>query len=207
VAASNNTETNSGGRTRMRGEARRRQLVELALHAFGAQGYRGTTLAGIAAEAGISEPGVIHHFANKERLLRRVLDEYHADSVAQITRLLPDRSLAYALVELAREHEADPASVRMFMAIAAESVDPEHPAHEWFVDRYRRTRAAFTEVIAEEQRAGRIKASADPGVLARQLTAVFDGLQLQYLLDPEDADIVTPLAAFLEPWGVDRDVA
>jgi hypothetical protein len=40
--------------------------------------------------------------------------------------------------------------------------------------------------------------SADPDPLACLIIAIFDGLQVQFLPDPEDADIVTPLKMFIE---------
>jgi hypothetical protein len=82
--------------------------------------------------------------------------------------------------------------------LSAESVDPMHPAHDWFRERYDRTRAGFAEALAADQERGVIAPGHDPHVLARTLIALLDGLELQFLLSRGELDIVTPLAAYLD---------
>lgn len=64
---------------RMRAEARRRQLLETAATVFAERGYRGATTAELARAAGITQPILYQHFANKEdlfvTLIREVGDE------------------------------------------------------------------------------------------------------------------------------------
>jgi hypothetical protein len=84
------------------------------------------------------------------------------------------------------------------LVIAAESTDPEHPAHDWFVARYERVRVIFERQFAADQGARLLRDDADPAHLSRQAIALLDGLELQFLLDPEQ-DIVTPLRAWLKP--------
>jgi hypothetical protein len=88
--------------------------------------------------------------------------------------------------------------VRLFTIIAGESVDDDHPAHDWMVERYRTLRERFTTRIEREQREGRIDATLDPHRLATQLIATWDGLQVQWLLDPEDVDISAVFEDFLD---------
>ena len=182
--------------TNVRGRASRARLLNAALRQFGARGFRGTTLADLAADAGVSEPAVLYHFGSKEHLLEQVL---HDDDMAQRERIDRDRadaSLAAAVTELAARHEAAPAFIRLYTVVAAESIDPEHPAHAYFVERYRRSRGDFADWIANEQREGRLSESIDPDILARLLVAILDGLELQYLLEPGAGDIARPLAEF-----------
>lgn len=188
----------NGNATTARGRARREQLLEAALAAFAAQGYRGASLASIADQVGISLPGLLHHFPTKEDLLVRVL-EYHEDrNLERIDATFADSSLAESLLDLARHHEADPEFIRLFVVLAAESVDPAHPAHEWFVERYRRTRARLRARVADEQRLGRVTGAIDPDTITRLLMAALDGLELQHLLEPAEAGIADPLSALLD---------
>jgi len=53
----------------------RRRVLDAAAALFVAQGYAGTTLRQIAAEAGIKAGSVYHHFDSKEALFVAVLDE------------------------------------------------------------------------------------------------------------------------------------
>jgi AcrR family transcriptional regulator len=189
---------NNGSATTTRGRARREQLLEAALTAFAAQGYRGASLASIAVDVGISQPGLLHHFPSKEDLLVRVLEHHEDRNLERIEAVIADASLADGLLDLARHHEANPEFIRLFVVIAAESVDPHHPAHDWFVERYRRIRASLRARVAEEQRLGRMTSAIDPDTITELLMAVLDGLELQHLLDPGEVGIARPLAALLD---------
>jgi AcrR family transcriptional regulator len=189
---------NDGSATTTQGRARREQLLQAALTAFAARGYRGASLASIAADVRISQPGLLHHFPSKEHLLVRVL-AYHEDrNVERIQAAIASASLADGLLDLARHHEANPEFIRLFVVIAAESVDPEHPAHGWFVERYRRIRASLRAQVAEEQRRGRMTSAIDPDTITQLLMAVLDGLELQHLLDTDEVQIAAPLSALLD---------
>jgi AcrR family transcriptional regulator len=189
---------NDGSATTTQGRARREQLLQAALSAFAARGYRGASLASIASDVKISQPGLLHHFPSKKHLLVRVL-EYHDDRNAErIKAVIANTSLANGLLDLARHHEANPEFIRLFVVIAAESVDPEHPAHDWFVERYRRIRASLRAQVAEEQRRGRMTKAIDPDTITQLLLAVLDGLELQHLLDTDEVQIAAPLSALLE---------
>jgi hypothetical protein len=56
-------------------------------------------------------------------------------------------------------------------------------------ERYRTLRDRFETRIAREQAEGHIHAGIDPRTLAPQLIAMFDGLQVQWLPDPEAVDV------------------
>src|SRR5262245_18253437 len=53
-------------RSRMHGEDRRQQLIDVAIQVFGRNGFSGTKTKDIAAAAGVSEAILFHHFASKE---------------------------------------------------------------------------------------------------------------------------------------------
>ncbi len=185
--------------TSRKGEARRKQVIDLALRLFAAHGYRGVSLATIAHEAGISEPGLIHHFPTKASLLLAVLDHYEAGNRELMAAAIERADTAYgaAWLALAAAHEADPTFIRFFTVLAAESVAPDHPAHGWFVERYERVRSGIAGVFAADQAHGLVKPELDPDLCARQLVAMFDGIQLQYLLAGGALDLVTPLRELL----------
>lgn len=185
--------------TNRRGRARRLKLIEPALQAFAAHGFRGVSLATIAESAGISEPGLIHHFPTKADLLLAVLEHYEAATLELVADAAERSggSLEEAMLAVAAHHEQDPTFIRLFTVLAAESVQPEHPAHDWFVARYERVREGLARSIADEQAAGRFARELDPALAARQLIAMFDGIQLQYLLAGGALDLVSPLRALL----------
>lgn len=60
--------------TRMAGDERRHQLLQVAMRLFSEKGFSGTTTKEIANAAGVSEAMVFKHFANKDELYSAILD-------------------------------------------------------------------------------------------------------------------------------------
>ena len=184
------------GSTTARGRTRREQILEASLEAFADHGFRGTSMASIAASVELTEPGLLHHFPSKAKLLEAILEHQERKTVALLEAASRDRSFPDGILELARRHEADPRFIRLFTTLTAESLHPQHPAHGWFVERYRRVRTRAAERIRQEQDAGRLDPALDAGLLADMLIAVFDGLQLQHLREPDVVRIVPGLTQF-----------
>jgi len=181
------------------GLARREAILRAASEAFATHGYRGASLAMIAQRVGMSAPGLLHHFATKEHLLIELLalrQDRDAARVREVASVSGGRILD-ALLELGARNADSPGLVRLFTMLAAESIDDDHPGHDWFVERYRQSRAFVAERLIEEQRVGLIRDDVDPQKIAAQILAVFDGLQLQWLLDPDEVDMVTALDDYL----------
>lgn len=171
------------GTRQTRGQARREQILAVAMRAFAEQGFRGASLAAIAAEAEISEPGLLHHFASKRELLFGVLQGTEAEFKAWANdRIAGGSGYTELLLDVARHHEADPSFIRFFTVLSAESLESCHPAHEWFQVRYGRVRELFADWVADDQRRGLLRSDVDPMVAARMIIAALDGLQLQHLL-------------------------
>jgi len=55
-------------------EVRRRRIIDAAIDCLGRDGWHGTTLASIAAEAGISRGLISYHFAGRDDLFEAVLE-------------------------------------------------------------------------------------------------------------------------------------
>lgn len=53
---------------------RRAQILDAALNRFGRDGYRRTSLARVAEDAGITDAGLLHHFRDKQQLLLAVVE-------------------------------------------------------------------------------------------------------------------------------------
>jgi AcrR family transcriptional regulator len=170
---------------RNRGAESRDTILAAASRLFARHGYRGTSLASIAEAAGLSQPGLLHHFPSKKALLLAVLAGRDSEDGRLSSPKLHGESIGIidGLSTLVAHNESSPDQVRMFSMLLGEAIAPDHPAHEYFVDRYTRIRARFVRHLSAAQAQGKLDATADVGALANVLIAVLDGLQFQWLLD------------------------
>jgi len=75
--------------------------------------------------------------------------------------------------------------VQLYSQLSVDAADPQHPAHKFFIERGQNLRGLFATALAERRDAGEIDAAIAPENLARILQAVSDGLQLQWMLEPD----------------------
>jgi AcrR family transcriptional regulator len=172
------------------GRTTRDQLVLAATEAFAERGYRGASLDAIAAAVGVSRQGLLHHFPSKITLLLAILQHREqADGIA-LSEFAERHggSMRTVLRELLRRNAEQREIGWLFTVLVAESVEPGHPAHEYFVERYRQVRAMFAAWISDEQASGRVTSSLPAETLAVALVALLDGVQLQGHLEPGSVD-------------------
>ena len=90
--------------SRLEGDARRAQIVEIARRLFAAAGYRPTTTRQLARAAGVSDALMYRHFTSKDDVLRAVVDQGLAGFAAmgEAAAAGRDRPLAERLTILGR---------------------------------------------------------------------------------------------------------
>ncbi|WP_425834335.1 TetR/AcrR family transcriptional regulator [Streptomyces fractus] len=175
-----------------RGQGRRAEILRAALEVIAERGYRGASLAAVAERVGLTQQGLLHHFPTKEALLVAVLEERDQwDSV-------PSSQWRLDLLGTLVEYNAmRPGIVQTFSALLGESVTEGHPAREFFTRRYVGVRESMAEVLRAEY-GERLPGGLTPERAAPLLVAVLDGLQYQWLLDPEAVDMPGAVRDFLE---------
>lgn len=182
-----------------KGRAKRVEILNQAMAMFGEVGYRGASLRVIATRCGISHPGLLHHFPTKQSLLLAVLE--HRDEVdGQWLSLGGPRGVdrLRRLVGLAALNAERRGIVELFSVLAAEATSTGHPAHTYFVERYR-TSVLTTAVSYREARdEGALRAGIAPDEAAQQLIALMDGLQIQWLLSGCATDMAGVLRAHVQ---------
>ncbi len=162
----------------------RGRVLAAAWVLFAETGYRAATMKEIAARAGISERGLVHHFASKEEVLAGVLAGYDS----HVGGLLPKGSGMPALRQLVDVIASDMSSnhvVELYAILSAEAADPSHPGHEYYARRYVTFRQYAAQQFATFLSAQPLGSAgvADPEEFAVAFTALMDGLQTQWLYD------------------------
>lgn len=171
--------------------ARRREILDAAVEIFGSRGYTGGTLQEIADQVGMTHAGILHHFGSKHALLVEVLRHRDETDVADLDgQHIPDgMPLFRHLVRTALLNAHRAGIVQAYVVLSAESVTAGHPGRDFFEKRYRTLRAevahAFAVVCAERG----ITAPDTVDVASAGILAVMDGLQVQWLLDPDAVEL------------------
>jgi AcrR family transcriptional regulator len=179
-----------------RGRLRRLQIIEAATQLFSSGGYRGTGLAGIAAQVGVTQAGLLHHFRTKEKLLEAVVEHRSEQDAPLIAQIMGDGGLGMLdrLPLLAQHNEERPGLAQLFTVLVAENLLPDDPANAVFVARYRNLRAAIVAALEAGQLRHEIRTDIDLAAVTRRIIATLDGLQTQWLLDPDEVSLVDSYA-------------
>ncbi|WP_418956890.1 TetR/AcrR family transcriptional regulator [Streptomyces tritici] len=180
---------------RARSEERRGDIVRAALEVIAERGYRGATLGAVAERVGLSQQGLLHYFPTKDALLVAVLQERDRwDTSGAGDREGWRLDLLDSLVEY---NAMRPGIVQTFSALLGESVTDGHPARAFFTERYAQVRENMARVLRLEY-GERLPGGLTPEQAAPLLTAVMDGLQYQWLLDPASVDMPAAFRDFLK---------
>lgn len=180
---------------RVRSEERRAEIVRAALEVIAERGYRGASLGAVAERVGLTQQGLLHYFPTKDALLVAVLQERDQWDAVPDTRWRVD-----LLASLVEYNAMRPGIIQTFSALLGESVTEGHPARAYFTERYARVRASMAEVLRTEY-GDRLPNGLTPERTAPLLVAVMDGLQYQWLLDPESVDMPGAFRDFLRLLG------
>ncbi|MEU6308257.1 TetR/AcrR family transcriptional regulator [Streptomyces chartreusis] len=184
---------------RVRSEERRAEIVRAALEVIAERGYRGASLGAVAERVGLTQQGLLHYFPTKDALLVAVLQERDQWDAVPNTRWRLD-----LLASLVEYNAMRPGIIQTFSALLGESVTEGHPAREYFTKRYVQVRANMAEMLRAEY-GDRLPNGLTPERTAPLLVAVMDGLQYQWLLDPESVDMPGAFRDFLSLLGERRE--
>jgi AcrR family transcriptional regulator len=180
---------------RARSEERRGEILRAAFEVIAERGYRGASLASVAERVNLTQQGLLHYFPTKDALLVAVLEERDQWDTGG-AGLSADSWRLDLLDSLVEYNAMRPGIVQTFSALLGESVTDGHPAKDFFTHRY----AAVREGMARALRAEfgqRLPGGLTPEQAAPLLVAVLDGLQFQWLHDPESVDMAESFRNFL----------
>lgn len=184
-------------RTRQqRGDRRRQQILDVAVELFASRGYRGTGVAALAEEVGMTAPGMLYYFGTKERLLREVVAERDR---TELDVVAADGEVSLDMLRHLGRHNVESALLtRLYVVLGAENLDAGDPLHDFFVDRYAGGRRFVADILAAERDRGAVAADIDVDQIAAEVLAVLMGLEIQWLTDPDHVDLATSVDAYID---------
>lgn len=177
---------------------RRAAIVEAAFEVFAERGFNSGSFQDVADRAGMSQTSLLHYFPNKSALLLAVLDRRD-----EIVDDIPDasQSLTDSILGRAHANVKIPGVIQLYTVLCGEATTAEHPGRDYFVTRFRNLRTEY----AAELRTLPLREGVDPDRAAATIVALWDGIQLQWLLEPDAVDVELVLADYLHlilPTGV-----
>ncbi|WP_276608497.1 TetR/AcrR family transcriptional regulator [Caulobacter sp. SLTY] len=172
------------GTRQPRGRKRRAEILQGARKLFAQRGFRGTSLAMLAEEIGITDAGLLYHFPTKSALLLAVLEETDRE---QETRMAGDLDTADAhyvasWAEFGKVLEDDPVLTALDVLMSAEHLEAGSEFNEYFKGRYETFRNRLVRSFEAGRDAGVFRSDFDPLMEAALMIATLDGLRLQWLL-------------------------
>lgn len=180
-------------RTRPATRRKRVEILDAAIDIFGDKGYANGTLADIAERVHLTHAGVLHHFGSKQKLLLEMLTYRDRTDVADLVEEhMPDGpELFLHLVRTAMANSRRAGVVQVYTVLSAESVTDDHPARSFFENRYSTLRQevsdAFRLLCAQQG----VAAPETVDAASASILAVMDGLQLQWLLHPDEIELAS----------------
>jgi AcrR family transcriptional regulator len=169
----------------------REQLIKGAIRCLQSKGYAHTTARDIAAASGANLASIGYHFGSKEGLLNEAMIRLFArrnwrvgNSAFAAEDATPLERLRATFVAASQVFEAPrPLFISFVEAIAQAGRSQE--LREQLAAHYRDARRATGEAVRAMLGPAAERLEADPEVMASLLMALFDGLVLQWLLEPD----------------------
>ena len=189
------------GQRQARGLARQDQILDVAFDLFANNGVRQTTIAAVADRVGLSEAGVLHHFTSKEELLLAVLHRADASFPDAEAWMAEPGGGAESLRRMFASGEVlvdRPLLCRLRLVVGNEALAAEGPARDYVKKRLDNIRRAFVMMLREGIRRGEFRDDIDVHKHATEIIAFMEGIQIQWLLDPERIDLVGAYRSFAE---------
>lgn len=197
-------DSNFTRRKRMSPNDRRRQIMQAGAKVIAAKGFWGMSLQDIADELGITESALYHYINTKNDLLRMIIEELYDSSEADEYIYnnaslkdcrggeffyFPRFCLNNVLFNIKR-----PEMVKLFSILNAESLNPEHPAHAYFINRQQKFWLQIVSMNWILPEPYRTDINRFHHLWTLSMSAM-DGLQLRWLAD-SSADLTEEWLAF-----------
>ncbi|TDW77870.1 TetR/AcrR family transcriptional regulator [Kribbella pratensis] len=195
-------------KTSAKGLETRERIVDVAVRFIARNGARGTSLADIAAEAGVSQTGLLYHFRTKEALLNAVMDRHLVFTEEWLWGDGPDPGVK--IVDIIARHMASWPSqhddkvyslLGMNTVVLGENVSPETELHPRLVEGYQTTIERVSATLRSAQQRGEMRGDINPQLKAMEIIAFCYGVEAAWLVDP-----TIPVADAAKQWAAQQTV-
>ncbi len=182
-----------GHRSYPKGVRRRQQILDSVIARLAQRGGDRASLRSVAEAIGVSHTALRHYFSSRDELLVEAYRTHEARAAGDPPPAA--RSAVRLIIEAAERNRSIPGLVELYATLSTDALQEQHTVTREFIrDRFRSLRAELAARIESAQRAGTVEGGIDPLDAAALVIAASDGLQIQWLLDPDVVDVGRSLA-------------
>jgi AcrR family transcriptional regulator len=184
-------------------DARRQQILEVAIRAFAAKGFAGASTLAIAAAAGVGEPTIYRYFASKRDLYLAAVDRCSSQILEHWRALAAESASPLQAIERIGAWYLSQLKARpddLLLRYRSLSHHEDQETSERVRERYRETLAFVADLYREARARGDVPKSVDPDTQAWifiALGAAFDQAQLLGLGDALTPAVLVRLVSLL----------
>jgi AcrR family transcriptional regulator len=177
-----------GRRPYQKGVRRRQQILDSVIALLAQRGGDRTSLRTVGQAIGVSHTALRHYFSSRDELL---VEAYRVhESRGAEDPPAADESAVRVIIGAAERNRSIPGLVELYATLTTDALQEQHAVTREFIrERFGVLRADLAERVAAGQRAGMIAADVDPVDAAALVIAASDGLQVQWLLEPDTVDV------------------
>jgi AcrR family transcriptional regulator len=181
-----------------KGDRTRQALLDAAIVRFAREGYRGTSIADVCRDAGLSTTASYPYFANKEALFVAAVDEDVAGLIADAVSLVaidqqPDAWGGVLMQALVDHMPGHPLASRIVRGL-----EPEFTMRLLHIPALQELRKTVTELIRTEQTDGRVRQDIDAGQTANGMVVIVISLLMATMQTGADAEGYAQVAEDVE---------
>lgn len=177
-----------GRRSYPKGVRRRQQILDSVIELLAQRGGDRTSLRTVGQAIGVSHTALRHYFSSRDELL---VEAYRAhESREPVDPRAAGESAVGLIIGSAERNRSIPGLVELYATLTTDALQEQHAVTREFIrERFSVLRSELAARIEDVQRAGTIAAYADPVDAAALVIAASDGLQVQWLLEPDTIDV------------------
>jgi AcrR family transcriptional regulator len=191
--------TNVYGESILTRMGHREALIEGARQCLTEKGFGRTTARDLVEASGTNLGSIGYHFGSKDAVLYAAISETCEEWTAQLKDVLFQAESESPLEHMARAWTALTSQFqehRPLLIAYLEAVAHAQHSEQWreeMADHYQRLRAQVGQLARQSFQQHGQADTADNAAVASFLIAVIDGLMIQWLLDPDNTPVGTPL--------------
>lgn len=162
----------------------RKAIVDGAIAMFSKHPFHEVTFAHVAQEAGVSTEMITRQFGTFDGLVLATVDRWNAKRMKPLRPIAERYGTVVFLRGIVEANLADPALMRLIMALLNVAALPDHPMGQMLRDDWKQFHQLVQHHLARDVELGREPATMDPARGAEQLVALYEGLTIQWMVRP-----------------------